>query len=163
MALATQNTLLQKQLDFRASHGLSLRIAGIVTTEVDSNSTRIQVTVIASNDGEPTTASNWRLIIRTNEKDFKSVYAFGEQLARGSLDLPRLDVRLQEPINKGVQIPGLIAFVFRQVRQKQIDDLRFDKSAELILSVSDNNGKEISTRRNIAEMAAEKLVRIPSK
>jgi len=163
MQLTAENASLRRQLEYHATHGLSLRIAGLISSEVNHDSTRIQLTVIANNDGEPTTAREWKLAIHTSTGDLSSYHAFGDQLAKDSLELPRLDARLQSPIYRGTEIPGLISFIFPKIAQSRIDHLRTDPTATLVLSAFDENGKSITAERNIGEMAKERFERRPSK
>jgi hypothetical protein len=159
--LVAQNQLLRSELTRRNTKGLSLRIGGFVLMEVNNSSTRVQLTVVATNDGDSTNVKDWKLIAHTSSGVLTSYHAFGDQLAKESLDVSRLDARLQGPIEDGAQIPGLVSFVFPHVQKKTFEDLRDDKSATLLLSVTNRFGKEISTERNIAEMAAERYQHIP--
>jgi len=157
-SLVAENARLNAQLEYRATHGLSLRIGGVVISNWDADSTRVQLTVTASNDGDPTTARNWNLVLHTSEGDLNSFHAVGEQIAKGSPELPRLDSRLQEPIGEGVEVPGLVSFVFPHIARDRIEILRFDLGAKAVLSVIDRNGKQISTERSIHELAAERYI-----
>jgi hypothetical protein len=157
--LRAQNQLLQSELTQRNNKGLSLQIGGFVSTGINHDSTRLQLTVAANNDGVPTTARDWELTVHTSNGNLTSYHAFGDQLAKDSLDLPRLDSRLQEPIETGTEIPGLVSFVFLHIPHERIDNLRNDKDATLYLSVHDRFGKIVSTERNIAEMAGERFDR----
>lgn len=153
----------QKLQKEKSGLGLNLRIGGFITSDLVGGSTRVQVTVIALNQGVPTTAHGWKLSIKTSQKEFISRHAFGEEKAKGSLDLPWLDARLQEQINTNVEIPGLVSFIFSNTQQSVIDSLADDPSATIYLSVFDAENRECKTDRNIMELAHERREKRPSK
>jgi hypothetical protein len=161
--LVAENAQLRESLASRGTRGLSLKISGIVMSEVNGDSTRLQLTIVAANDGEPTVARGWKMTLHTSHGDLSSFHAFGDTIAKGSLDLPRLDARLQQPIDGGVEVPGLVSFVIKHVSKSLVEKLKDDPSATVMVSVLDRNDKEIRTERNIAEMAAERFVHMPSK
>lgn len=151
-----------KTLRQRDSKGLSLRIGGFITSGVDFDSTLVQVTVIASNDGEPTTASDWDMKIATANATITSHHAFGEKLVKNSLEIPRLDVSFQQPVGTVGEMPGYVSFIVPGVAQTAIDNLSQDRTATIIVSAM-ANGREVKAERNIYELSQEKHRKSPSK
>jgi hypothetical protein len=139
--------------------GLSMKIGGFITTGVEHDSTRIQVTVIASNDGDPTSAGDWNMKITTSNGTIQSRYAFGEPFTKGSLEIPRLDVALQQPIGLTREMPGYVSFIVPHVAQSTIDNLHKDTKASIIISVRDSKNREVYAERSISELWAERHVR----
>jgi hypothetical protein len=143
--------------------GLSMRIGGFITTGIEDDSTHIQVTIIASNDGDPTTAHDWNMKITTSGETILSRHAFGEPLAKRSLEIPRLDTVLQQPLARSSEVPGYVSFIVPHVAQRIIDNLYKDREAQIIVSVRDSNNREVYAERSLYELWSERHVHYPSK
>jgi hypothetical protein len=143
--------------------GLSMKIGGFITTGVEHDSTRVQVSIIASNDGEPTTARDWNMKITTSNTTILSHHVFGERLAKGSLEIPRLDAVLEHPLATTSEAPGYVSFIVPNVAQPVIDNLYKDPKAKIIVSVRDSSNREVCAERRLFELWLERHVRYPSK
>lgn len=158
VALRSENQRLNAELNQRANHGLSLRIGGLVMGGFGKTTTAIQLTVTAYNDGEPTTVHDWKMTVHRSNGDLSSVYLPGGGHLfplKDSPNLQRLDERLENPLNRGVEVHGLVTFLIKNVPIKQFWHLMDDPNAAFVLSVVDSYGRTVHTERSFPEMAAE--------
>lgn len=143
--------------------GFEIQIGGMIIIGVDGDSTRLQLTTTVINRGNPATAHEWKLSIITPTRELDALYMPGARPVEGSPDVPPLDDSLRGPLGTNNEIPGLLNFLLPKIPQAIVEQLIHDPQAKLVLSVLDNTNRKWTGERNIAEMAAEKFVRYPSK
>jgi len=143
--------------------GFDLKIGGMVIMGVSGDSTRIQLTVTVVNHGFPATAHAWNLVVSTSARELNTIYMPGELPAKDSLLVPPLDERLHSILGTNDEITGMLNFILPKISQSDIERLKDDPQAKLVLSVLDNANRKWSGERNIMEMASEKYEHRPSK
>jgi len=143
--------------------GFDLKIGGMVIMGVSGDSTRIQLTVTVVNYGFPATAHAWNLVVSTSARELNTIYMPGELPAKDSLLVPPLDERLHSILGTNDEITGMLNFRLPKISQSDIERLKDDPQAKLVLSVLDNDNRKWSGERNIMEMASERYEHRPSK
>jgi hypothetical protein len=160
-AIAISSVLIYQVLS--PQKGLHLRIGGMVIMGINGGSSRLQLTVEAVNYGSPTTAHGWNLTVKTAKRELRGHYMVGEQPAKNSLNLVQLDERLRSVLGTNDEVAGMLNFLFPAVQQSQLEELRSDATAKLILVVFDSANHQWSAERSISEIASERFEHVPSK
>jgi hypothetical protein len=76
-----------------------LHIGGFIAAPIlHENAAKIEVTINARNDGEPTKAHAWGMYFDTSRGKIPARYMPGGLLLKGSPDLPRIETPLQQVI-----------------------------------------------------------------
>jgi hypothetical protein len=156
--LSKENILLRERLAFRETHGLSLKITGVVfDIKQPQDIMTAMVTLRAFNDGEPTMAHGWNMHIRFADETIALNYI------TTSPSVERLDKRLEQPLQMSGETTGAVSFVlnrkYAQKKETIYDRMAKDSSAMILVSALDDNNRTISTERNMADMAAEQAWR----
>jgi hypothetical protein len=138
------------RLNFRQTHGLSLKVTGFVIAG-ENTFPIMQLVVSASNDGEPTTARDWELNISSAKLSAEGTYVVGRPRLNGSPELLGIDTQLQEPMNSPSQRSGLVSFVFSSTPRSALEALYLDPTATITVNAIDSNGKRVEGSLNVAD------------
>ena len=152
MSLAEENKKLKEALTRRANRGLSLRIDELWAERMGLNSTLIQLIVVASNDGEEITASDWSLVIHIPKHTYGIPLAFGRQRMKGLPEVGRLDEMFYQPVGILDQRPGYLSFVTERLSVDEIEKFCHDHSVEIRVSAWDSLGRAVGSRQDVSEL-----------